>query len=151
MSGHKRSSVTIADQDYQRLHDADMERIFKAIDRLEAQSSDLGLSADLQAQLNQLKERQECFCGLAEYFQEQTYQLELELEQELTAGRAEFYDQIYGMYGQIWGNYDQLNEILSTVSEHSRQETQKLARRQKKFGQQLHQFVQEQEDTSITT
>ena len=105
MSGYKRSPVTIDEKNYRHLHDAEMQRIFKAINNLETQSSQSNLSTAVQAQLDQLEDRQEKFTRLAEYLQDQTYQVEMELEQDLNAGRTEFYEQLSGIYDQIWGNF----------------------------------------------
>ena len=53
MSGYKRATVTISEQEYRRLHEADMKRRFREHTKVKAKNS--GQTADLTNTLQQME------------------------------------------------------------------------------------------------
>ncbi len=146
MSGYKRSLISMDEDDYRRLHAAEMERLFKAVQALESNSTSSELSAALQSQIDQLEDRQDRFANLAACLDAQAGQLEMELGQELATSQMEFCQQLSALSNQVWENSDQMNAVLNTFFEHSRQDNKKLARQQKRLTHQIRQFVEEREE-----
>ena len=146
MSGYKRSLISMDEEDYRRLHAAEMERMFKAVQALESKSTGSELSAALQSQIDQLEDRQDRFANLATCLDAQAGKLEMELGQELAASQMEFCEQLTALSDQIWDNSDQVNAVLNTFFEHSRQDNKKLVRQQKRLTHQIHQFIEEREE-----
>jgi hypothetical protein len=112
MSGHKHATVTISQEEYRRLHEADMKKRFKEFANLNAQNS--SWEAENQNLLTQLEIREQQLEDALAYIGQNTNQMDEDLLQELLAQNAMCFE---GLTAAIQESATNFNDSLAMMSE----------------------------------
>jgi hypothetical protein len=119
MSGHKRATVTISQEEYRRLYAAEQRAYYQAFEIPEetllpvAQAS----QSELSQQYERLVERQERYAQTLQGFQRQLREAEQATAQRVAAQQADFYGQMLATAEQAWQGQSVLLEEQAAAFE----------------------------------
>ena len=134
MSGYKRATVTISEQEYRRLHEADMKRRFREHTKIEARNS--GQTAALARTLQQMENRQhqleQAFGDLDQNFDRS----ETEAMQEILTQNALCYENLAGILEETTSHTSDLLAFLS------QRFTEEMQREREQYRSHLQSLVQ---------
>ena len=134
MSGYKRATVTISEQEYRRLHEADMKRRFRGHTKITAENS--GQTADLTNTLRQMENRQrqleESFSALDQNFDRDG----AEAMQEILMQNALCYESLATIMEETTSN---TSDSLSLLSQRF---TEEMEREREQYRDHLQSLVQ---------
>src|SRR6188474_3878335 len=136
MSGYKRATVTISEQEYRRLHETDMRRRFrghtKAKTRISEQAPDLANT--LRQMENRQRQLEEAFGSLDQSFSQS--EAETETMQEILMQNALCYESLAAMVEETASN---AGDSLARLSQHF---TEAMGRDREQFRSHLCSLVQ---------
>jgi len=113
MSGYKRATVMISEDEYRRLHQADMKRRFKGHTRIKAKDS--GKTADLTNTLRQMENRQQQLEQALGNLDQNLNRTDAETMQAILAQNALCYESLATMIEETTSN---ANASLALLSQH---------------------------------
>lgn len=126
MSGYKHATVTISQEEYRRLHDADMKRKFRESGSTRAQSA--SREAEIQSLLQILEERERQLEAALGSIDQNAYPVGNEILQDILSQNAMFYDNLAASFQETSSNDS--NTIASLSEEYSRALQQERERHQ---------------------
>src|SRR5687768_4572788 len=119
MSGHKRATVKISEEEYRRLHQADIERRFREHRK---QGSASGQTADLTRALRDMEARQRQFEQALQGLDQDVDGIGADFVQEILAHNARYYESMATLIEEANTNSD---ASLAILSQHFSQELQR--------------------------
>lgn len=120
MSGHKRATVTISQEEYRRLHDADMQERFRRKKSVDTGERDRQLQ-EMNMVFDQMRARQDYYESLIADLDEEILQIEENTSQELLAYQTAFNQELMDRMDFV---AEETNVILDTLMERFHQEIQ---------------------------
>jgi len=134
MSGYKHATVTISEQEYRRLHDADMKKRFKKHTRIKAENSDQ--VADLANTLRQMENRQRQLERAFGNLDQGLDEMESEAIQEILAQNALCYESLVTIME------DSVSMTNDSVADLSQLFVERLQREREDYQRSLYALVQ---------
>jgi len=115
MSGHKRATVTISQEEYRRLYDAENRNYYATLtipDQVLNQT--IQNSQDkLIGNFHEISERQNKYENVINQYQDKIRDIEVATTQSLYDQQVDFYNQLLGMTDLVWNNTSELIQIQS--------------------------------------
>jgi hypothetical protein len=110
MSGHKRATVTISQEEYRRLYEAEQKNYYDvlAIPETIYQNTIQASQANMSASFDQMHERQMRYESVLEQFQDSVRDTEHTTTQTLVEQQAEFYSQLMEESQKLWSDTNHL-------------------------------------------
>jgi hypothetical protein len=133
MSGYKRATVTISEQEYRRLHDADMKRRFGRKKRENQESSEIHL--ELSNTLQQMESRQRQLESILGGIDDNFNRVEMETMQNIIMQNAWWYESVSAMIEETAANASDSIAGMSQLFEEN------LLREREQYRQNLHTLV----------
>jgi hypothetical protein len=124
MSGYKRAMVTISQEEYRRLHQADIKRRFK--ESFRPKSRNLGDTAALNNAVEQMESRHREFEEALYMLDDGLNQVETETMQEILRENSLCYERLTAVIGQT---KEDTNRSLESLSQHFAEEMQNQRQR----------------------
>lgn len=136
MSGYKRATVTISEQEYRRLHQADMKRRFGEHGRPRAKNG--GQEAELSSTLQQMAIRQRQLEDALGALNQDLPRIESETMQSILVQNAQWYERLAGVIEETNSSLDDSFAAISQhFSERMQEERQHYRRGLQSLSQQL--------------
>lgn len=121
MSGHKRATVTIGQEEYSRLHAADMQQRFRRKKSVDTGERDRQLQ-EMNMVFDQMRARQDYYESLIADLDEEILQIEENTSQELLAYQTAFNQELMDRMDVVT---EETNAILDTLMERFHEEIQR--------------------------
>jgi len=142
MSGYKHATVTISEEEYRRLHSADMNRKFKEFANINAQTTKQ--ANDIQVLLQEMDQRQRLLEESMAEFSQDSSQIDVDCLQEIVIQNSFYHENLEAsleqttsdLYGAISNVSELFTNELNRDRELYRQNLQALMNRQDSFVQQ---------------
>ncbi|HUE97808.1 MAG TPA: hypothetical protein VMN99_01060 [Anaerolineales bacterium] len=134
MSGYKRATITISEQEYRRLHQADMKRKFGGLTRTKAKEA--GQTADLANTVRQIENRQRQLEQSLSDLNEGFNQLDAEVIQDILTQNALCYESLAAIIEETASD---ANDSLAILSQRF---TEEMQREREQYRHGLHSLVQ---------
>ena len=136
MSGFKRATVTISEQEYRRLHEADMKRRFQGHKKTKTRSSEV--SPDLLRALQEMEQRQQQLDLTLSSLEQESSRVDENVIQTILAQNALSYEHLNSIIQQSVAHNDaSLAQVSRHFSEQMQQEREEYQRNLQSLVQQL--------------
>ena len=115
MSGHKRATVTISQEEYRRLYDAENRNYYATL-TIPDQSFNQTIQTSqkkLLGDFHEIAERQNNYEKAINQYQDKIREIEVTTTQSLYDQQVDFYNQLLGMSDLVWSNTSELIQIQS--------------------------------------
>jgi hypothetical protein len=143
MSGHKRATVTISEQEYRRLHEADMQKRFRKKKEVDTPEREQEIQA-MRTAFDELQDRQSYYETLIAHLDDEILRIEEDTSRELMAYQEAFNQELND---QMDFASNESSAILDSLTERFQEELQrerrKLAQRLQRFDRQMEQWHQD--------
>jgi len=152
MSGFKKALVTISEEEYRRLHSADIEQRF----RTRKQNTEIQnprINAAIEKNLDEIQNRQEAFEKMFESLENEISRLEIETERALVSEKNEFYQELTTKFDEILENSSILEEVFINFQNQYHLDRQRRNQHVKKtndFINELHQAEKQKKDLVLS-
>lgn len=115
MSGHKRATVTISQEEYRRLYDAENRNYYAtlAIPEQSLNQTIQNSQNKLIGNFHEISERQNKYENVINQYQDKIRDIEAVTTQSLFDQQVDFYNQLLGMTDLVWNNTSELIQIQS--------------------------------------
>jgi hypothetical protein len=145
MSGYKRAMIRISQEEYRRLHQADMQSRFASSRQLIKPDV---LETDLTdyKRLARIEHQQDKFNDLVDQINGEIGTMEANYQNELLEQQSDFQNTLSDHINEIWHNEQALGQILFAFEERTRQEQQV----QRSHLERTDQFINSQHETDLT-
>jgi hypothetical protein len=143
MSGFKRAMVTISEEEYRQLHNADIEKRFK-IGRAAPENHERSQNVNMEKNLRDLETRQSDYENLILRMGNEISRMEIETGQAILTERVNFYRQISDQADEIWLNSTRLETIVESLHEQNMIESQRQEQNTRIIAEQLNQMTIQQ-------
>ena len=113
MSGHKRATVTISQEEYRRLYDAENRNYYATL-AIPEQSLNQTIQKSqnkLMGNFHEIAQRQNNYEKVIDQYQDRIRDIEVATTQSLYDQQIDFYNQLLGMTDFVWNNTSELIQI----------------------------------------
>ena len=121
MSGHKRTTVTISQEEYRRLYDAERKNYYQAFELPEESFTPIQQQSqsNLMASFNQIENRQQYYEQLLDSFQDQVRDIENATSRSLVDQQVDFYNQLMRSSETLWQDTSYVLQVQSQEFENN--------------------------------
>lgn len=121
MSGHKRTTVTISQEEYRRLYDAERKNFYQAFELPEESFAPIlqQSQSNLMASFNQIENRQQYYEQLLDTFQDQVRDIENATSRSLVDQQVDFYNQLMRSSEMLWQDTSYVLQVQSQEFENN--------------------------------
>jgi len=115
MSGHKRTTVTISQEEYRRLYDAERKNYYQVFELPEESFAPIlqQSQSNLMASFNQIEDRQNYYEQVLDSFQDQVRDIENATSRSLVDQQLDFYNQLMQSSESLWQDTSYVLQVQS--------------------------------------
>lgn len=113
MSGFKKALVTISEEEYRRLHSAEMERIYRQNNATSEQNRGEHASRQMRQHLHELEQRQLEYESIIQSFHGTVQAVEAESQELLFQQQVSFNETLHQQINNFWENSHRVEQILA--------------------------------------
>lgn len=146
MSGFKKALVTISEEEYRRLHNVEMERIYKQNSNRNERDQRGHIQQAYQQNILEMQQRQQEYERILEYFQADVRNMEIETERRRAQEQAGFFQQVSQEVDDIWENAGRLEQVLADFQTRHEQDVQFLYAHNRNTNRRIDTIVQRQRE-----